>query len=101
MDDAVADEIVGATSRAPCEHGYAQSTMQDIADRTDRITAALHYDGKCDLLLALLDHPYAGFADRVRHPAGDTPAERPRSSVDLALTPPERGGRAADRPESA
>jgi AcrR family transcriptional regulator len=90
MCDDGSDEMMAATYRALCEHGYANLTMQDIADRTDSSKAALHYhyDSKRNLLLAFLDHLYAEFTDRVDDPAGDTPAERLQSFVDLALTPP-------------
>lgn len=95
MAEDVPEEIMAATYRALCEHGYAAMTMQDIADRTDVSTAALHYhyDSRRGLLLAFLDHLYEEFTDRVDDPAGDTPAERLLSFLDLVLTPPERGDR--------
>ncbi len=58
--------MMQATYCALCEHGYAEVTMQDIADRTDASKSSLHYhyDTKHDLLLAFLDHLYDEFADR-------------------------------------
>ena len=38
------EEVMEATCRALCEHGYADLTMQDVADESDKSTAALHYD---------------------------------------------------------
>lgn len=81
---------MGATYRALCEHGYANLTMQDIADETDKSKAALHYhyDSKRNLLLAFLDYLYENFTARVDEPTGKTPAERLQAFIELALTPP-------------
>ena len=67
-----------AVYRALCEHGYADLTMQDIADETDKSKAALHYhfEGKEDLLLRFLEYLRDDFAERTADPAGDTSAER-------------------------
>ena len=67
-----------ATYRALCARGYAELTMQDIADETDRSKAALHYhfEGKQDLLLRFLEYLRDEFAGRIVDPAGETPAER-------------------------
>jgi AcrR family transcriptional regulator len=66
MDDP-AEDIMGATFRALCDHGYAELTMRDIAEESDRSKAALHYhyDDKEGLMLAFLDHLYERFHDRV------------------------------------
>jgi len=92
MNDETAETIMGATYRALCDHGYADLTMQDIADETDKSKAALHYhyDSKRDLLYAFLDYLYDEFTDRVRDPAGETPAARLEAFVDDVLTPPEQ-----------
>ena len=91
MGDDVSEAIMAATYRALCTHGYADLTMQDIADETDKSKAALHYhyDSKRDLLLAFLDHLNDAFTDRVRDPPGETPAARLRTFVDRVLSPPE------------
>jgi len=80
-----------ATYRALCDHGYADLTMQDIADETDKSKAALHYhyDSKRDLLYAFLDFLYEEFTDRVREPAGETAAERLTTLIDDVLSTPE------------
>lgn len=90
MSDEVAEEIMAATYRALCEHGYANLTMQDIADETDKSKAALHYhyESKRDLLLAFLDYLYEEFTGQVDEPVGDTPAERLQAFIELILTPP-------------
>jgi AcrR family transcriptional regulator len=87
------DEILDATWRALCTHGYAELTMQDIADETDKSKAALHYhyDSKRDLLVAFLDHVSDRFLTRVREAeaaAGEDPTARLSAVVDAALSPP-------------
>ncbi len=90
------DEILEATWRALCTHGYAELTMQDIADETTKSKAALHYhyDSKHDLLAAFLDHVATRFQARVTDGAaaadGDG-ADRLCAAIDAALSPPETG----------
>lgn len=50
--------IMRATYRALCEHGYADLSMQDIADELDKSRSLLHYhyDTREDLLLAFVDN---------------------------------------------
>jgi AcrR family transcriptional regulator len=90
------DEILDATWRALCTHGYADLTMQDIADETTKSKAALHYhyDSKLDLLETFLDHVADRFMERVTDAAaaadGDG-AERLCAVIDAALSPPEKG----------
>ncbi|WP_311173732.1 TetR/AcrR family transcriptional regulator [Halobellus ordinarius] len=81
-------EILHATHRALCEHGYAELTMQDIADETDLSKASIHYhyDCKHDLLLAFLDHLYERFEERIADPSGTTPEAKLRSLVDSIVT---------------
>ncbi|MFP4590977.1 MAG: TetR/AcrR family transcriptional regulator [Halobacteriales archaeon] len=52
------EAIMAATYRAVCTHGFADVTMQDIADEFDKSKSLLHYhfDTKEDLLLAFLHH---------------------------------------------
>ncbi|MFB6183720.1 MAG: TetR/AcrR family transcriptional regulator [Haloarculaceae archaeon] len=51
------EEIMHATYRALCEHGYADLTTKAIADESGTSTALLHYyfDTKEDLLVAFLE----------------------------------------------
>jgi AcrR family transcriptional regulator len=50
--------IMRATYRALCEHGYADLSMQDIADELDKSRSLLHYhyDTREDLLLSFVDN---------------------------------------------
>jgi AcrR family transcriptional regulator len=89
------DEILDATWRALCSHGYADLTMQDIADETTKSKAALHYhyDSKLDLLETFLDHVADRFLDRVTDAAAATDgdgAARLCAVIDAALSPPDR-----------
>ncbi len=72
------EPFVEATYRALCRHGFADVTMQDIADETDRSKASLHYhyESKEDLFEAFLDHLYETFRETTADPPGETPAER-------------------------
>lgn len=85
--------FMDATYCALCAHGYADLTMQDIADETDKSKAALHYhfDGKEDLLLRFLEHLNEDFFDRTADPAGDTPAERLVDLLETILSTPDDG----------
>jgi AcrR family transcriptional regulator len=87
------DEFMRATWRALCVHGYADLTMQDIADESAKSKAALHYhyDSKRGLLAAFLDHVAERFLWRVRDAeaaAGPDPADRLAAVVDAAFAPP-------------
>ncbi|SDF99850.1 TetR/AcrR family transcriptional regulator [Halorientalis regularis] len=84
------DEIMEATYRALCTHGYADLTMQDIADETELSKAALHYhyDSKQELLESFLDFLYDEFTERVGDPEGGTAPERLHALVEKVLSPP-------------
>ncbi len=89
MSDA-RDEIMSATYRALCTHGYAELTMQDIADETELSKAALHYhfDSKQELLESFLDFLYERFTERVGDPEREAAPERLRALVETVLSPP-------------
>jgi len=89
-DGDTAADIMDATYRALCAHGYADLTMQDIADESDRSKAALHYhyDSKHDLLCAFLDYLYEEFVGRTRDPPGADPTERLLNLIDAVLDKP-------------
>jgi AcrR family transcriptional regulator len=61
------EEIMHATYRALCEHGYASLSMQDIADELDKSRSLLHYhyDTREELLLAFVDHLVGWIGDRL------------------------------------
>lgn len=78
------DEIMEATYRALCRHGYANLTMQHIADECGKSTSLLHYhyDTKQDLLRAFLDYIVDQFAEKVRVSDAVDPAERLLEFID-------------------
>lgn len=73
-----ADEIMDGVYRALRAHGYADVTMQDIADECSKSKSLLHYhyDTKEDLLVAFLDHVITDSEARIDAHADDPPAER-------------------------
>ena len=86
------DPIMAATYCALCKHGYADLTMQDIAEEYEKSKGNLHYhyDTKRDLLLSFLDHLIERFRDRL--PDEDAPpAERLEAFLDAVLSPPDEG----------
>ncbi|WP_247002520.1 TetR/AcrR family transcriptional regulator [Halosolutus gelatinilyticus] len=76
------EEIMDAIYRALCEHGYAELTMQRIADHTDKSKATLHYhyDTKEDLLQAFLEHVADWYESEIVVDSAD-PETRLRSVV--------------------
>ena len=73
-----ADEIMDGVYHALRAHGYADVTMQDIADECSKSKSLLHYhyDTKEDLLVAFLDYVITDSEARIRAHADDPPAER-------------------------
>ena len=76
-----------ATYRALCSHGYADLTMQDIADESSKSKAALHYhyDSKHDLLCAFLDYLYEQFVERTTDLDADGPLDELLARLDVIL----------------
>ncbi len=81
---------MSATYRALCAHGFADLTMQRIADETDRSKASLHYhyDTKEELLRAFLDYLLDDFESRLACEAAD-PDERLDTFVEAVFGPAE------------
>ncbi|WP_418286316.1 TetR/AcrR family transcriptional regulator [Halorubrum sp. DTA46] len=73
-----ADEIMDGVYHALRAHGYADVTMQDIADECSKSKSLLHYhyDTKEDLLVAFLDHVITDSEARIEAHADDPPTER-------------------------
>lgn len=92
MNEETSDEIMAATGRALCEHGYADLTMQRIADESSMTTAAIHYhfDTKEELLNAFLDDLVGRFEAKLACDARD-PRERLATFVEAVFTPSESG----------
>ena len=80
-----------ATYRALCSHGYADLTMQDIADESSKSKAALHYhyDSKHDLLCAFLDYLYDRFVALTDEVSGANPHEELLALVETVLENPD------------
>jgi len=79
-------EIIEATGRALCEHGYADLTMQRIADESSVTSAAIHYhfDTKEELLNAVLDDLLDRFESRLACEARD-PRDRLNDFLDAVF----------------
>jgi len=83
---------MSATWCALCERGYADLTMQAIADESSVSKPALHYhyDSKQDLLEAFLDHAASRFVDSLEEAADEAegPEETLTAVLDTAFSPP-------------
>ncbi|UPV74485.1 TetR/AcrR family transcriptional regulator [Halorussus limi] len=90
MDAETSEQMMDATYRALCEHGYADLTMQRIADESSVSKATFHYhfDTKEELLNAFLDHLIEEFERRLACEASD-PRERLDAFLDAIFTPAE------------
>ncbi|GAD52100.1 transcriptional regulator, TetR family [Halarchaeum acidiphilum MH1-52-1] len=84
--------IMEATYRALCEHGYADLTMQAIADEFEKSKSLIHYhyDTKEELLVAFLDYLIDGFLAKVEDTDDEDPRERLDTLVDTLLAGPEK-----------
>ena len=87
MSDEPREAVLRATYRALCTHGYANLTMQDIADEAGLSKAALHYhyDTKRDLLTAFLDSLASWYEGRLEELSGDDAAEKLHALFDECL----------------
>ncbi|MEA5389286.1 TetR/AcrR family transcriptional regulator [Haloarculaceae archaeon H-GB11] len=92
METETTDEIIAATSRALCEHGYAGLTMQRIAEEASMTSAAIHYhfDTKAELLNTFLDDLIDRFEARLACDA-ENPRERLEMFLDTVFTPSQSG----------
>ncbi|WP_256393598.1 TetR/AcrR family transcriptional regulator [Natronoarchaeum rubrum] len=91
------EEIMDATYSALGEHGYADLTMQDIADALGKSTSLLHYhfDTKEELLVAFIDHIMAEFREEHGPNEDLPPEERLREFLDMWVFEPDEDERAA------
>lgn len=64
--DGTREEILAATYRALCEHGYSELTVQRIGDEFERSTSLLyyHYENKDDLVLETLEFLLEAFESK-------------------------------------
>jgi AcrR family transcriptional regulator len=81
------EDIMLATYDALCKHGYADLTIQRIADEYGKSTAAVHYhyDTKSDLLAAFVDYLLDQFVDQVHDVETTDPEERLNLLLDKLL----------------
>ena len=91
------EEILDATYRVLCERGYANLTMQRIADEAGTSKSLLHYhfDTKDELLLAFLDRFLDKLDDVVAELEGEDPAARLEAFVDRFVIDPDDEDRQA------
>ena len=84
------DAIIRATGRSLCEHGYADLTMQRIAEESAVTTAAIHYhfDTKEELLNAFLDDLIDRFEEKLACESTD-PREQLDTLLDAVFSPTE------------
>ena len=81
------DEIMEATYRALCEHGYADLSIQNIADKSDKGKSLIyyHYDDKQDLMKAFMNHMKDEIQSQQVKVEGDDPLEKLDSMLDIYL----------------
>ncbi|EMA59191.1 TetR/AcrR family transcriptional regulator [Halorubrum lipolyticum] len=96
-EPSAADEIMDGVYRALRSHGYADVTMQDIADECSKSKSLLHYhyDTKEELLVAFLDHVISDSERRIAAHADDPPAERLAGFIGWFVFEPEAVDREA------
>lgn len=81
------EAIMDATHRALCKHGYANLTIQKIADEFDMTSAVLHYhyNTKDELLAAFLEHVLDWYADQIDVDDIENPRDRLEVLIDALL----------------
>ncbi|MFB6128417.1 MAG: TetR/AcrR family transcriptional regulator [Halorhabdus sp.] len=84
------EAIMRATYRALREHGYADLTIEGIAEEYGKSTAAIHYhyDTKDDLLAAFLEYVIDQFVGTVHEVETTDPEKRLDSLLDKLLVEP-------------
>src|SRR6056297_3345210 len=93
METETTDTIIRATGRSLCEYGYADLTMQRIAEESSITTAAIHYhfDTKEELLNAFLDDLVDRFKRNLACEADD-PRERLSTLLGAVFAPSNADG---------
>lgn len=84
------EEIMRATYRALCKHGYASLRMQDIADEFDKSRSLLHYhyDTKDELMVAFLDRIIGWIGARLDESETEEPLDRLEEFLDKFVIEP-------------
>src|SRR6056297_3159971 len=93
MESETTEAIIRATGRSLCEYGYADLTMQRIAEASSVTTAAIHYhfDTKEELLNAFLDDLVDRFKRNLACEADD-PRERLSTLLGAVFAPSNADG---------
>lgn len=84
------EEIMRATYLALCSHGYADLTIQRIADEFPKSKSLIyhHYDGKDELLLEFLEFMVDRFEDTVPYDSTAGAAEQLETILDHVFRTP-------------
>ncbi|WP_410766671.1 TetR/AcrR family transcriptional regulator [Haloferax sp. DFSO60] len=84
VPDEVHETLMEATYRALCAEGFANLTMQHIADEAGKSKSLLHYHygTKHDLLVSFLRYLMERFDQKIAATEGDAPEERLRFLLD-------------------
>ncbi|WP_017344123.1 TetR/AcrR family transcriptional regulator [Halorubrum sp. T3] len=92
-----AAEIMDGVYSALRAHGYADLTMQDIADECSKSKSLLHYhyDTKEDLLVAFLEYIISDSEERIAARADDPPVDRLVQFVGWFVFAPDEADREA------
>lgn len=87
------EDLMLATYRALCEHGYADLTLRKIAAESAKSRALIHYhyDSKDHLLVALLGYLIDSFTARIDDLSGAPPDQRLETLLDWVAFGPETG----------
>lgn len=87
------EELMQATYRALCQHGYANLTLRKIAAESDKSRGLIHYhyDSKDHLVVALLEYLVDSFGARIDETADDPPDERLDTLLDWVAFGPQMG----------
>jgi len=80
MPEESKQEIMDATYNALCKHGYADLSIQKIADESDKGKSLIyyHYNDKEDLMLAFLDY----MGDHIKQDQIDLEETKPENRLD-------------------
>lgn len=80
-------EVMEATYSALCKHGYADLTIQRIADEFPKSKSLLyhHYEGKDEILLEFLDYLLTRYQETVPQRDFDDPVDHLMSVVDYVV----------------
>ena len=89
--DATDEEIMRATYRALCKHGYANLTTKAIAEESGKSKALLHYyyDTKEALLVAFLEYLLNNLREKVEPDADADPVEQLTTVLDQFVFGPD------------